>query len=304
MMLKDKVAIVTGAGRGIGRGIALLMAEHGAKIVVCDYGVSVGGAEPSSEPAESVVKEIKDKGGEAIAIADDIGSFEAGRRIVQTTLDTFGRLDCLVQVAGILRERMIFNMSEEEWDDVIRVHLKGHFNLMRFATGIMRQQGYGRIITFTSSAGLEGTVGQPNYSAAKAGIVGLTYSTAQAMAKYNVTVNCIAPGAATRMTERLAGPVAAAGKSGSGGPEDIAPLVVFLCSDQAGHVTGQVYSAQGTKIALWSHPEEIKTVYNYERWTPEGIAEIFETQIGQHELARFKRLNIPLPGQAQSEVGS
>ncbi|TAK27770.1 MAG: SDR family oxidoreductase [Chloroflexota bacterium] len=302
MMLKDKVAIVTGAGRGIGRGIALLMAEHGAKVVVCDYGVSVNGSEPSSEPAEAVVKEIKEKGGQAIAIADDVSNFEAGRRIVQTALDTFGRLDCLVQVAGILRERMIFNMAEDEWDDVIRVHLKGHFNLMKFATGIMRQQGSGTIITFTSVAGLEGSPGQPNYSAAKAGIVGLTRSTALAMSKYNVTINCIAPGAITRMTERLAGPVAQT-KGEAGEPEDIAPLVVFLCSDQARHVTGQVYTAQGYKIALWSHPKEIRTVFNHERWTPETIAEIFGNQLGQDELSRFKRLGIPLPGQATSESG-
>ncbi|TAK36372.1 MAG: SDR family oxidoreductase [Chloroflexota bacterium] len=291
MMLKDKVAIITGAGRGIGRSTALLMAEHGAKVVVCDYGVSLDGSAPSSEPANAVVREIRERGGTAVAAVDDVGSFEAGQRIVQLALDSFGRLDCLIHVAGILRERMIFNMAEAEWDDVIRVHLKGGFNLLRFATPVMRQQRSGSIVLFTSRSGLRGAPGVPNYAAAKMGLVGLARSTAQAMAKYNVTVNCIVPVAFSRMTQRMAGPMIQAGLGAGeelGLPEDVAPLVVFLCSEAARHVTGQVYTSQGNKLALWSQPREIRTVYAEGRWTPQGIADIFESQLGQDELVRFK----------------
>jgi len=202
-LLDGKVAVVTGGGTGIGRAVSLGLAAAGARVVVNDYGVSVDGLDPSSEPANQVVAEIRKAGGLAVAAADSVATMAGGRAVVDLALKEYGDLHVLVCCAGILRERMIFNMSEEEWDAVIAVHLKGHFTVMQPATRHMRERKAGSIITFTSTAGLEGSPGQPNYSAAKEGIVGLTRSTALAMAKYGVTVNCISPTAETRMTERL-----------------------------------------------------------------------------------------------------
>src|SRR5439155_456591 len=202
-LLDGKVAVVTGAGSGIGRGVALGLAAAGASVVINDYGVTVDGRDPSSERALGVVKEIEAGGGRAVANADSVATMAGGQAMVDAALNTFGDLHIVVCCAGILKERMIFNMSEDEWDSVVAVHLKGHFTVMRPATRHMRERRYGRIVTFTSTAGLEGSPGQPNYSAAKEGIVGLTRSTALAMAKYGVTVNCISPTAETRMTERL-----------------------------------------------------------------------------------------------------
>jgi len=201
-LLDGKVAVVTGAGSGIGRGVALGLAAAGASVVVNDYGVTVDGRDPSNARALAVVKEIEAKGGRAVANADSVATMAGGQGMIDAALNTFGDLHIVVCCAGILKERMIFNMSEEEWDSVVAVHLKGHFTVMRPATRHMREHRYGRIVTFTSTAGLEGSPGQPNYSAAKEGIVGLTRSTALAMAKYGVTVNCISPTAETRMTER------------------------------------------------------------------------------------------------------
>ncbi|MBI1962862.1 MAG: SDR family NAD(P)-dependent oxidoreductase, partial [Candidatus Rokubacteria bacterium] len=202
-LLDGKVAAVTGAGNGIGRAVALELARAGARVVVNDYGVTVDGRTPSSAAAETVVKEIEARGGQAVANAESVATMAGGQAIVDAALGRFGDLHIVVCCAGILRERMIFNMSEEDWDAVIAVHLKGHFTVLRPATRHMREKKYGRIVTFTSVAGLEGSPGQPNYAAAKEGIVGLTRSTALAMAKYGVTVNCISPTAETRMTERL-----------------------------------------------------------------------------------------------------
>src|SRR5499427_3879503 len=244
-LLDGKVAVVTGAGSGIGRSVALGLAAGGAAVVVNDYGVSVDGREPSSGPAESVVKEIETAGGRAVASAQSIATMAGGRAAIDAALKTFGDLHILVCCAGILRERMIFNMSEEEWDAVIAVHLKGHFTVMQPATRHMREKRAGRIITFTSTAGLEGSPGQPNYSAAKEGIVGLTRSTALAMAKYGVTVNCISPTAETRMTERLPDTRRA---QAAAPPEAIAPVVAFLASDRAAHITGQIIGARGNDI--------------------------------------------------------
>jgi len=206
-LLDGKVAVVTGAGSGIGRSVALGLARAGARVVVNDYGVSVDGREPSSAPAEAVVREIVAAGGQAVASAESVATMAGGRAIVDRALSTYGDLNIAVCCAGILKERMIFNMSEEEWDSVVAVHLKGHFTVMQPATRHMREKRQGRIITFTSAAGLEGNPGQPNYSAAKEGIVGLTRSTALAMAKYGVTVNSISPTADTRMTQRLPPPL-------------------------------------------------------------------------------------------------
>ena len=199
MMLEGKVAVVTGAGRGIGREIALLLGKEGAKVVVNDFGGREDGTGGESKVADDVVKDVKAAGGTAAANYDAVGTMESGKRIIQTALDKFGRLDILVNNAGILRDRMIFNMTEEEWDAVLTVHLKGTFCCTRAAVPLMREQRSGRIINFTSTSGLVGNVGQANYGAAKMGIVGFTKVVALDMAKYNVTANCISPFAWTRL---------------------------------------------------------------------------------------------------------
>jgi len=212
--------------------------------------------------------------------------------MVDAALNTFGDLHIVVCCAGILKERMIFNMTEEEWDSVVAVHLKGHFTVMRPATKHMRERRYGRIVTFTSTAGLEGSPGQPNYSAAKEGIVGLTRSTALAMAKYGVTVNCISPTAETRMTERLPDGRRA---QAAAPPEAIAPVVAFLASDRAAHVTGQILHVRGNQVSLWSHPAPIRAITSREGWTPEALADVYDTALGQDRLRRIDALGITWP---------
>ena len=291
-LLDGKVAVVTGAGSGIGRAVALGLAAAGASVVVNDHGVSVDGREPSSGPAEAVVKEIETRGGRAVPSAQSVATMAGGRAAIDTALKSFGDLHVLVCCAGILRERMIFNMSEEEWDAVIAVHLKGHFTVMQPATRHMREKRAGRIITFTSTAGLEGSPGQPNYSAAKEGIVGLTRSTALAMAKYGVTVNCISPTADTRMTQRL--PDERRGQA-MAPPEAIAPVVTFLASERAAHVTGQVIGVRGNQVTLFSHPAPLRQLTGREPWTAEALAEVYDHALGQDRLRRLDALKIPWP---------
>ena len=293
-LLDGKIAVVTGAGSGIGRGVALGLAAAGASVVVNDYGVSVDGREPSSAPAEAVVKEIETRGGRAVPSAQSVATMAGGRAAIDAALKSFGDLHVLVCCAGILRERMIFNMSEEEWDAVIAVHLKGHFTVMQPATRHMREKRAGRIITFTSTAGLEGSPGQPNYSAAKEGIVGLTRSTALAMAKYGVTVNCISPTADTRMTQRL--PDERRGQA-MAPPEAIAPVVTFLASERAAHVTGQVIGVRGNQVTLFSHPAPLRQLTGREPWTAEALAEVYDHALGQDRLRRLDALKIPWPPQ-------
>ena len=293
-LLDGKVAVVTGAGSGIGRGVALGLAAAGASVVVNDYGVSVDGRDPSSAPAEAVVKEIETRGGRAVPSAQSVATMAGGRAAIDAALKSFGDLHVLVCCAGILRERMIFNMSEEEWDAVIAVHLKGHFTVMQPATRHMREKRAGRIITFTSTAGLEGSPGQPNYSAAKEGIVGLTRSTALAMAKYGVTVNCISPTADTRMTQRL--PDERRGQA-MAPPEAIAPVVTFLASERAAHVTGQVIGVRGNQVTLFSHPAPLRQLTGREPWTAEALAEVYDHALGQDRLRRLDALKIPWPPQ-------
>jgi NAD(P)-dependent dehydrogenase (short-subunit alcohol dehydrogenase family) len=267
--LEDKVVAVTGAGRGIGRSIALDAAKAGAKIVVADYGVTMDGSEPSSGVADEVVAEIKALGGDAVAAASDVGTMTGGGAVVEAAMDTFGRIDGAVCVAGILRERMLFNMSEEEFDSVVNVHLKGTFTIYKSAAAIMRkQEGGGSLIGFTSGVWALGSVAQANYAAAKGGIVSLTYSAAVGLERYGVRANAIAPVARTRMSENVPMELAE-----NGDPEDISPMAVYLLSDNAAHITGQVYSVVGRKIAVWSQPKEIRAMYNDERWTPETIDE-------------------------------
>ena len=294
-LLDGKVAVVTGAGNGIGRAVALGLSHAGARVVVNDYGVTVDGRAPSSAAAQAVVKEIEALGGEAIANAESVATMAGGQSIVDAALARFGDLHIVVCCAGILRERMIFNMTEEEWDAVIAVHLKGHFTVMRPATRHMREKRRGRIVTFTSTAGLEGSPGQPNYSAAKEGIVGLTRSTALAMAKYGVTVNCISPTAETRMTERLSDDRRA---QAAAPPAAVAPVVAFLASDRAAHITGQIVHVRGNQVSLWSHPAPVRAVTSREGWTPDALADVWDQGLGQDRLRRLNALGIPWPPKA------
>src|SRR5688572_18512897 len=291
-ILDGKVVVVTGGGNGIGRGVSLQLAASGAKVVVNDYGVSVDGRDPSSAAADGVVKEIASKGGEAVAHADSVATMAGGQSLVDLAISKFGDLHAVICCAGILRERMIFNMSEEEWDAVIAVHLKGHFSVWRPAARYMREKKRGCLIGFTSTAGLEGSAGQPNYSAAKEGIVGLMRSTALAMAKYGVRANVISPEAQTRMTERLPdtrrGQVAAP-------PEGIAPVVAFLGSDQGAHITGQIVHVRGNQVSVWSQPAPLRTITGQQPWTPEQLADLWDSHLGQDPLRRFARLGITWP---------
>ena len=286
MMLKDKVAVVTGAARGIGREISLLMAKHGAKVVVNDYGGGSDGTGDARGPADDVVNEIKGQGGEAAANYDSVASMAGGQRIIQTALDHFGHVDIVVNNAGILRDRMIFNMTEEEWDAVINTHLKGSFAVTRAAAPLMREQKWGRVINMTSTSGLIGNVGQANYAAAKLGIFGLTKATALDMARYNVTANCISPFAWTRMIGTIptetAAQTARVEKIKKLSPAHIAPIAVFLASDAARDVSGQIFGVRGKEVMLFSHERPIMRVHNSEGWTPESFTEMFPGTLQHH----------------------
>ena len=277
-MLKDKVAVVTGAGGGIGKGIALLFARHGAKVVVNDLGSAVTGEGKDQKAADTVVEQIRSAGGTAVSNYDSVASMAGGERIVNTALDAFGRIDIVVNNAGILRDRMIFNMSEEEWDAVIAVHLKGAFACTRAAAPHMRAQKSGRFTNLTSTSGLIGNYGQANYAAAKAGIVGLTKATALDMVRYNVTANCIAPFAWTRMIGTIPTETEAqkrrVEKLKQMDPGLIAPLAAFLASDQAGEVSGQIFGVRGKEIVLFSQIRPIRQISDQEGWTPEKVAEV------------------------------
>lgn len=256
LLLEGRVAIVTGAGRGIGRAHALELARHGAAVVVNDYGVSLAGEGTGEIPAESVVAEITAAGGRAVVNTADVADFAQAEAMVRQAIDTFGGLDILVNNAGFVRDRMLVNTSEEEWDAVVRVHLKGHFAPLRHAGAYWRaeakagQPRAARVINTSSGAGLQGSVGQATYSAAKAGIAGLTLVAAQEMGRYGVTVNAIAPVARTRMTE------GAFDTSAMALPEDNSPIVAWLASEEAGDVTGRVIEIDGSQLTVelgWRH---------------------------------------------------
>lgn len=255
-MLEGRVAIVTGAGRGIGRAHALELARHGAHVIVNDYGVTLAGENDTDTPAHDVVREIEALGGRAEVNGADVADFEAAAALVQQAVDSFGGLDILVNNAGFVRDRMLVNTSEEEWDAVIRVHLKGHFATMRHAAAWWRaeakagRQRAARVINTSSGAGLQGSIGQATYSAAKAGIAGLTLVAAAELGRYGVTVNAIAPVAKTRMTE------GAFDTSGLPEPEDNSPIVAWLASEAAGDVTGRVIEIEGSTMTVedgWRH---------------------------------------------------
>jgi len=289
--LEGKVAIVTGAGRGIARGVARHYAMHGAKVICVDYGVDVDGTNPRSEIAEQTAAEIRANGGEATGLYADVSNWADGERMVQTAIDTYGKLDILVCAAGILRERMLFNMNEDEWDQVVRVHLKGTFVPAHFASIYWRQQRTGgRLINFSSGAAISAP-GQPNYGAAKAGIVGFTYSCARALARYDVTANAISPGAATRMTDRGLGNASNIREGGTppsesaeGTPRDPAnnaPCLVYLASDEGRYISGHVFGTGGYHIGLWRKPEEVKVIYSGgKQWDYDYLFSIFKSTLG------------------------
>jgi NAD(P)-dependent dehydrogenase (short-subunit alcohol dehydrogenase family) len=283
--LDGRVAIVTGAGRGIGRSVAMLLASEGASVVVNDLGAAVDGSGNDSGPAHEVVAEIAEAGGKAVANGADISVFAAAENLVQTAIEEFGRLDILVNVAGILRDRMVFNMTEQEWDDVIRVHLKGTFNTTRFASAHWRslrdESAQNRIINFTSVSGLHGAPGQPNYAAAKMGIVGLTWSSARALAKYGVTVNAISPGAATRMTATVPTERQRARPGADEwSPDNVASIVAYLASERSGWITGRIIHSSGYEVSLYSNPEPVVRIIGTGPWQPDALAEQVERSFG------------------------
>jgi NAD(P)-dependent dehydrogenase (short-subunit alcohol dehydrogenase family) len=255
-LCEGRVAIVTGAGRGIGREHALSLARHGAKVVVNDLGGAVDGSGDDRSPAEQVVEEIKAMGGEAIANGENVADFDGAQRMIQSAVDTFGDLHAVVNNAGILRDRMLSNMTEAEWDAVINVHLKGTFAPSRHAIGYWRERAKagepvsGRIINTTSVSGIYGNPGQTNYGAAKAGIAAFTTIAALEVARYGVTVNAVAPAALTRMTENLGMGQGSDEEKEAMSPAWIAPIVTWLVSDEAASVTGKVFESSGRVLAV------------------------------------------------------
>lgn len=287
---EGRIVIVTGAGRGIGRGHALEFARQGAKVVVNDLGAELDGSGSSTGPAGEVVDAIRAMGGEAVANGSDVADWDGAQALVQCAVDTFGGLDVLVNNAGFLRDRMLFSSSEDEWDAVIRVHLKGHFATARFASAYWREQSKqgapvdARIINTSSGAGLMGSVGQGAYSAAKAGIAAMTLVQSAEMARYGVTANAIAPAARTRMTEQVFADTMAAPEGGAFdamAPENVAPLVVWLGSAESAGVTGRVFEVEGGIVSVadgWQHgPRRDKGA----RWEPGELGPVIAELIEQ-----------------------
>ena len=275
-MLEGKVVVVTGAGRGIGRDFALAMAAHGAQVVVNDVGASVAGEGSDTGPAQDVVREIEAAGGRAVANGDSVADWDAANRIVQCALDAFGRLDCIVNNAGILRDRFFFNMSIDEWKAVIDVHLNGSFYVARAAAPYFRNENRGCYIHMTSTSGLIGNLGQANYAAAKLAIVGLSKSIAMDMARFGVRSNCIAPFAWSRMIGSIPTETdeqkARVEKLKRMETAKIAPLAVYLASDAAGEVSGQIFGVRANEIFLFSQHRPVRSVQRSDGWTPESIA--------------------------------
>jgi NAD(P)-dependent dehydrogenase (short-subunit alcohol dehydrogenase family) len=288
-MLENKVALVTGAGRGIGREIAMMMAAHGAKVVVNDPGVSLEGNDESDAPARDVVREITSAGGEAIADFGSVSDPASAREMVGAAVEKFGKIDIVVNNAGILRDVIFHKMTDSDWDSVLKVHLYGSFNVSRAAAEHFRKQESGTFVHMTSTSGLVGNPGQANYSAAKMGIVGLSKSLALDMARFNVRSNCISPFAWSRMVgsipntpdqeERLKNLRMLT-------PDKIATLAVFLASDDAREVNGQILAVRGNEIFLMSQPRPLRSVHRSEGWTPETLRD--------HMLPTLKTSFIPL----------
>jgi 3-oxoacyl-[acyl-carrier protein] reductase len=289
--LKGRAAIVTGAGRGIGRAEALLLASEGASVVVNDFGGGAHGEGSEKGPADHVVDEIKALGVGAVANYGNVADFANGEAMVKQALDNFGRIDIVVNNAGILRDRMVFNMSEEEWDTVLAVHLKGTFNLTRHACTVFRQQRSGVIVNTSSESGL-GNQGQANYAAAKEGIIGLTRTVARDMGRYNVRCNAIRPRAATRLTisDDMREAAARGGAAGmnpdllqafekANPPEAVAPLVVWLCTDEAANINGRNFLVTGNQIGLYSEPQVIADIRSEGGWTLDDLSKMMPEKV-------------------------
>ena len=278
--LDGRVAIVTGAGRGIGAAVSRLFAREGASLVLNDLGVNADGTGADTGPAYAIAEEIKAAGGNAVADAGDVADSATGARLVDLAIRNFGKLDVLVNVAGFLRDRMIFNMADEDWDAVVRVHLRGHFSTIRPAAAYWRTQknptGHYRIINFTSDSALQGSPGQPNYAAAKMGIIGFTASLANALARYGVTANSIAPGAATRLTATVPQDKAVTSRDDAKeqimSAENMAPIVAYLASGASDWISGRTIGAHGYEVKLWNNPEVIKTISSKGPWTLQDLS--------------------------------
>jgi NAD(P)-dependent dehydrogenase (short-subunit alcohol dehydrogenase family) len=284
--LLGRVAIITGGARGIGRATAELMASLGAGLVVNDSGVDADGQNPDPHLVRHLVSSITDSGGRAVANHDDVSDTEVGERLVEQAIESFGRLDIVVNAAGILRDRMVFNMSDEEWDEVIRVHLRGHFSTIRPAALYWRSRrnrdGHYRIINVTSDSGLQGSPGQANYAAAKMGIVGLTYSSAQALARYGVTANAIAPGALTRMIGTIPNDKQLSGIDESFTPENVAAVIAYVAGERTDWLTGRVLGVSGLDVRLFANPEVVASVVRSSAWSDDELDEQFQRIIRPH----------------------
>jgi NAD(P)-dependent dehydrogenase (short-subunit alcohol dehydrogenase family) len=303
-LCEGRVAIVTGAGRGLGREHALELARQGARVVVNDVGGSMDGSGSSESPAAEVVEAIKALGGDAIPNFDDVSDFDAAKRMVESAIETFGGLDVLINNAGILRDRMLVNMTIDEWDDVIRVHLRGTFAPTHWAANYWRDRSKAgesndaRIICTSSSSGIYGNVGQTNYGAAKAGIASFTIIASKELARYGVTVNAIAPGARTRMTEELAR--ARGVKSPEPGewdprdPSNVAPLVTWLASGESSHITGRVFNVAGGRISVAEGWHAGPGTDRGARWDPEELGPIVTS------LVEIAAANAEINGQIPS----
>jgi NAD(P)-dependent dehydrogenase (short-subunit alcohol dehydrogenase family) len=290
MNLQGRAGIVTGAGRGIGRAVALLLAKEGASVVVNDPGVGRGGEATEEKPADAVVAEIESVQGRASANYSSVADYASAGRMIAQCVDTYGKLDFVVNVAGMLRERMIWNMTEEDFDQVISVHLKGHWNICHHAVKVMRTARYGRIVNFSSDA-FKGSVGQCNYAAAKAGIIGLTRTIAREAGRYGITANAMCPMAATRMTVNDAviagwkrrlerGLLTQAqydGRMAMPGPEFVAPTVAYLCSEHSRDVNGQLFHAERSMIHTYQYGEEARAIYKYTDGGMFSVDELVET---------------------------
>jgi len=276
-LLEGKVALVTGGGRGVGRGICLAMAEAGAKVVVNDLGATLEGHPDNEKPALEVVRAIQAMGGEAVADGGSVSEWKDAHQMVKTAVDHFGRIDIVVNNAGILRDVMFHRMSEAEFDAVVAVHLKGSFNVSRAAATFFKEQGSGAYVHMTSTSGLIGNFGQANYISAKLGVMGLSKSIAIDMQKFGVRSNAVAPFAWTRMVSSIPDETPEQKKRVEGlkklVPEKVAPFVVALCADEARAVSGQVFGVRNNEIYLFSQPRPIKTAHRGQGWTPESVLE-------------------------------
>ncbi|HEX4218954.1 MAG TPA: SDR family NAD(P)-dependent oxidoreductase [Acidimicrobiales bacterium] len=290
MLLEGRVAVVTGAGRGIGREFALALAREGAAVVVNDIGVGLRGDDTGEDPAAQVCAEIEAAGGRAVPAYDSVADYDAAGRIIQTAIASFGTIDILVNNAGIVRDRSLAKMSPDDFDAVIATHLKGTFNCTQHAVGPMKDAGYGRIINITSSAGLRGNFGQTNYAAAKAGIMGMTFVWALELGRSGITANAMAPAGATRMTANLY-------KEGDEPPATLdpslnAPMVVYLASERAAAVNGQLFGRSDWAFTLFQHPKQIAWMSRDGGWDAETLADQFDAMLGQH----LQSVGMVMPG--------